>query len=40
VDVYQTADSNTTISVLVAVDQTQVAVRALHEGFQLGAYRV
>jgi len=40
VDVYQTADSHTTISVLVAVDQTQAAVRALHEGFQLGAYRV
>ncbi len=37
VDVYQAADSHTTISVLVAADQTETAVRALHEGFQLGA---
>jgi aspartate kinase len=37
VDVYQAADSHTTISVLVAADQTEIAVRALHNGFQLGA---
>ena len=37
VDIYQAADSHTTISVLVAADQTETAVRALHEGFQLGA---
>jgi len=36
VDIYQAADSHTTISVLVAVDQTEIAVRALHEGFELG----
>ena len=36
VDVYQAADSHTTISVLVASDQTELAVRALHEGFELG----
>jgi aspartate kinase len=36
VDVYQAADSHTTISVLVAQDQTEAAVRALHTGFQLG----
>jgi aspartokinase len=36
VDVYQAADSHTTISVLIAVDQTELAVRVLHAGFQLG----
>ena len=36
VGVYQAADSHTTISVLVAADQTETAVRALHDGFQLG----
>lgn len=38
VDVYQAADSHTTISVLIAVDQTEDAVRALHDGFGLGSY--
>jgi aspartate kinase len=38
VDVYQAADSHTTISVLVAANQTATAVRALHEGFQLGVH--
>jgi len=38
VDVYQAADSHTTISVLVAVDQTEEAVRALHNGFNLGSH--
>jgi aspartate kinase len=37
IDVYQAADSHTTISVLVAADQTERAVRVLHEGFQLGS---
>jgi aspartate kinase len=36
VDIYQAADSHTTISVLVAADQTETAVRALHDGFHLG----
>jgi aspartate kinase len=36
VDVYQAADSHTTISVLVPAEQTDVAVRALHDGFELG----
>ena len=38
VDIYQAADSHTTISVLVAVDQTETAVRALHDGFKLGVH--
>jgi aspartate kinase len=38
VDIYQAADSHTTISVLVAADQTEVAVRALHDGFKLGVH--
>jgi aspartate kinase len=36
VDVYQAADSHTTISVLVPAEQTERAVRALHDGFELG----
>jgi aspartate kinase len=36
VDVYQSADSHTTISVLVPAEQADVAVSALHEGFHLG----
>jgi len=36
VDVYQAADSHTTISVLVPAEQTDIAVRALHDGFELG----
>ncbi len=35
VDVFQTADSHTTISVLVPAEQTHAAVRALHDGFEL-----
>jgi aspartate kinase len=35
VDVYQAADSHTTISVLIAAEQTDLAVRSLHEGFEL-----
>ena len=37
VDVYQSADSHTTISVLVPAEQTDIAVAALHDGFALGA---
>ncbi|PKQ10196.1 MAG: aspartate kinase [Actinobacteria bacterium HGW-Actinobacteria-9] len=36
VTVLQTADSHTTISVLIPADDVQVAVTALHEGFELG----
>jgi aspartate kinase len=36
VDVYQSADSHTTISVLVLAEQVHTAVRALHDGFGLG----
>ena len=36
VDVYQAADSHTTISVLIPAEQTTTAVNALHTGFQLG----
>jgi aspartate kinase len=36
VDVYQSADSHTTISVLVPAEQAGLAVSALHEGFELG----
>jgi aspartate kinase len=36
VDVYQSADSHTTISVLVPAEQVHTAVRALHDGFGLG----
>lgn len=36
VTVLQTADSHTTISVLVPAADAQVAVRALHNGFELG----
>ena len=36
IDVYQAADSHTTISVLVASDDAQGAIRALHDGFELG----
>lgn len=35
VTVYQTADSHTTISVLVTAEDTRPAVRALHDGFAL-----
>jgi aspartate kinase len=35
VDVYQVADSHTTISVLIPAEQMQIAVAALHEGFGL-----
>lgn len=37
VDVYQAADSHTTISVLVAAPDVERAVRALHDGFGLTA---
>ncbi len=36
VQVFQAADSHTTISVLVPAEQTETAVRALHDGFELG----
>lgn len=36
VDVLQAADSHTTISVLVREGDAETAVRALHEGFELG----
>jgi len=36
VNVVQTADSHTTISVLVSAGDAERAVRALHEGFDLG----
>ena len=36
VPVYQAADSHTTISVLVRAENTEAAVRALHDGFDLG----
>ena len=36
VDVYQSADSHTTISVLVRAEDTSNAIRALHDGFELG----
>jgi len=36
VPVYQAADSHTTISVLVPAENTEAAVRALHDGFGLG----
>jgi aspartate kinase len=36
VTVLQTADSHTTISVLVTQDSAETAVRALHDGFELG----
>lgn len=36
VDVYQAADSHTTISVLVRAEDTSIAIRALHDGFELG----
>jgi aspartate kinase len=36
VTVLQTADSHTTISVLVAAEDAEHAVQALHEGFRLG----
>ena len=36
VQVYQAADSHTTISVLVPAEQAETAVRALHDGFELG----
>ena len=37
VDVLQTADSHTTISVLVRASDADTAVNALHDGFGLGA---
>ncbi len=37
VDVLQTADSHTTISVLVRAADAETAVRALHDGFELGS---
>lgn len=36
IDIQQAADSHTTISVLVASDDAQGAIRALHDGFELG----
>lgn len=36
VPVYQAADSHTTISVLVPIEKAEAAVRALHDGFELG----
>ncbi|NTW27859.1 MAG: aspartate kinase [Coriobacteriia bacterium] len=36
VDVCQIADSHTTISVLVSSGDTQAAIQALHDGFELG----
>jgi aspartate kinase len=36
VSVLQTADSHTTISVLVPIDSVEKAVTALHDGFELG----
>jgi aspartate kinase len=36
VSVIQTADSHTTISVLVPAESAETAVRALHAGFDLG----
>jgi aspartate kinase len=36
VDVLQSADSHTTISVLIPVEQTEMAIGALHKGFKLG----
>lgn len=36
VDVYQAADSHTTISVLVRADDAKTAIKALHDGFELG----
>ena len=36
VSVYQSADSHTTISVLVPASHTSAAIRALHDGFELG----
>lgn len=36
VNVLQTADSHTTISVLVPAEETRSAVQALHDGFDLG----
>jgi aspartate kinase len=36
VNVLQTADSHTTISVLVPASDAERAVGALHEGFELG----
>lgn len=37
ITVLQTADSHTTISVLVPSEEAQVAVQALHDGFELAA---
>ena len=37
VPVFQAADSHTTISVLVPAEHTEAAVRALHDGFELGS---
>jgi aspartate kinase len=39
VSVYQSADSHTTISVLVPATDTKHAIRALHDGFELGGAR-
>ena len=36
VDVYQAADSHTTISVLIQAEDTERAITALHDGFELG----
>lgn len=36
IDIRQAADSHTTISVLVASDDAHGAIRALHDGFELG----
>ena len=36
IDIQQAADSHTTISVLVASEDAQSAIRALHDGFELG----
>lgn len=39
VPILQAADSHTTISVLVPDESAGIAVRALHEGFELGSHR-
>lgn len=36
VDIHQSADSHTTISVLIPSEDTAIAIRALHDGFELG----
>jgi len=36
VDIRQSADSHTTISVLIRSEDTATAIRAVHDGFELG----